>query len=61
MFEGYSEGAQVFIQGPTQEAGGKVCQGTCQALRSQYTPQDQPLEEAEWIRPRPRCRPQHCG
>lgn len=60
-FEGYGGGAQVFIQGPAQEASGKVCECTCQAVRSQHTPQDQLLEEAEWIRPRPRCRPQNCG
>ena len=56
VFKGYGGSTQVFIQGPAQEAGGEGCQGTGQALGSQHTPQDQLLEEAEWVSPRPRCR-----
>lgn len=59
--KGYGGGTQVFIQGPAQQAGGAGCQGTGQALRSQHTPQDQLLEEAEWVCPGPGCRTQHCG
>lgn len=47
LFKEYGGGTQVLIQGPAQEAGGEVCQGACEALRSQHAPQDQLLEQAE--------------
>lgn len=61
VFKGDGVGTQVFIQGPAQEAGGEGCQGADQALRSQHTPQDQLLEQAQWVSPRPWCRAQHTG